>query len=164
MVEALRKGATQVAAGRGVSGSSSRAVRVRRLVRVQTCNSCWGGSRAGARASGWAGRPRWVRISAVTNDEKTQATTRRLPPHLPHVKRSTDQVLFNSSAQGILLEGGGVAGPSTELVTGCSSRDGIEGGAVGGGTSGGRAGGAGSGTTSGRKRALGARHPKKRTG
>ena len=94
VVEALRKGATQVAAGRGVSGSSSRAVRVRRLVKVQTCNSCWGGSRAGARASGWAGRPRWVRISAVTNDEKTQATTRRLPPHLPHVKRSTDQRWF----------------------------------------------------------------------
>ena len=46
-----------------------------------------GGSRAGARGSGAEGSPRWVRISAVTIDEKMQATTRRFPDVTEAVER-----------------------------------------------------------------------------
>ena len=72
---------------------------------------------------------------------KTQATTRRGPPQRRQVRTSTANVRFNSSAQG--------------------SRNRL---AAGAGELGAGSGGGGwRGTTSGRRRALGARTPKKRT-
>jgi hypothetical protein len=83
-------------------------------------------------------------------DEKTQATTRRLPPQLSHVSKSAPQVRFSNSAHGI-LEGG--------LAVGCSSRGIVEGRAVGAGAGTGASSGGGVGTTSGRRRALAASTP-----
>ena len=72
---------------------------------------------------------------------KTQATTRRGPPQRRQVRTSTANVRFSSSALG--------------------SRNGL---AAGAGELGAGSGGGGwRGTTSGRRRALGARTPKKRT-